>query len=779
MLHEKYVMGTCYYPEHWDRSLWESDLVRMLDAGITVVRIAEFAWSMFERTESNFTFDFFDDFLALCEKKGMRVIMGTPTATPPAWLTTKYPEVLNTDIYGHPFPHGGRRHYNYNSTIYRKLSARIVTQLGEHYGKHPAIIGWQLDNEFNCELSEYYSEADKAAFVKFLQDKYETLDALNDAWGTVFWNQTYTSWREVSLPARVPAWNNPHQMLDYYRFISFSTLSFAGMQAEILRKYIKEGDFITTNGLFWNMDNHKLMRDSLDIYMYDSYPSFAFGLNRAPWAEKGMKDRHWSQNLSEVRSVCPHFGIMEQQSGANGNVAGMEGPAPRPGQLTLWAMQSVAHGADFISFFRWRTACVGTEIYWHGILDYDNRDNRKLAEVKDFYAKLEKIGEVCGADFEAGFAVLTDYDNEWETSCDVWHRRVNQASRDGIFMFSQKKHIPMDYLYYHEGMTADDLAKYPVIICPHPVMTDESRVALLEEYARRGGTLIFGCRSGYKDLNGRCVMMPQPGLFAPLTGSDVKESTFLHENDKALTATFGEKHIFMPLFNDILEVRSKEEDGSLSALISARVDSLKEGAGTPGEAAKPAPLPARTPAPAKNAGIFEVEDLDAVFDESFGEETFSPFGDTPLPVREEDGKPNPGVGPKPLSQEPAEAAGKAQILATYDKGYYEGRGALTLHEFGKGKVLHLGSTFCENNLGAIFKYLGVESAPGKVAEVPEEVETVLRAKGGKKYLFLLNYSFKSQKVVLRRALRDLFSESEVSGTLDMKPFEVRVLGWEE
>ena len=329
--HDRYVIGTCYYPEHWDKSLWEDDLHRILKAGITVIRIGEFAWSKIELTEGNFDFSFFDEFLDLCEKVGMKVVMGTPTATPPAWLTRKYPEVLNTDVNGVPYEHGGRRHYTFNSSVYQKLSSIIVEKMAEHYGHHPAIVGWQLDNEFNCEMDDYYSPVDQKAFRDFLKNKYQSLNALNDAWGTVFWNQTYTDWEEVKIPGRVLGSHNPHQVLDYHRFVSDSTLRYAKMQSNILHRYIKKGDFVTTNGLFYNIDNHQMMKESLDFYMYDCYPSFAFGLDRESWISNSIRDRHWSRNLTTVRGVSPHFGIMEQQAGANGSAEEMEGPAPRPG----------------------------------------------------------------------------------------------------------------------------------------------------------------------------------------------------------------------------------------------------------------------------------------------------------------------------------------------------------------------------------------------------------------------------------------------------------------
>lgn len=546
------TMGTCYYPEHWEEGLWESDLERMKETGISVIRIAEFAWNRIEIREGEFDFSFFDRFLELCHKKGMKVIFSTPTATPPAWLTRKYPEVLNARADGVPYRHGGRKHYNYNSPVYQKLCKRVVTQSAMHYGPHPAVIGWQIDNELNCEANEFYSQADEAAFRIFLREKYGGLDALNRAWGTAFWNQAYTDWEEIRVPGPTPGNGiNPHMHLDYFRFVAESTFRFCKMQADILRQYCKPGDFITTNGMFGNVDNHRMEKECLDIYTYDSYPNFSFGLGTNP-KEEPLNDRWNSKSQNEVRSVCPHYGIMEQQSGAGGWTTRMEGPAPRPGQLTLWAMQSVAHGADYISFFRWRTCTFGTEIYWHGILDYDSRDNRKLREVKDFYQKLRTLDPVCNAEYVACFGLIKDYDNVWDSQADCWHRRIASYSEDEIFAGAELSNLPYDVIYLQKDSELSDLTKYPVLIYPHPMITDSGRVELLEAYVRQGGTLIAGCRSGLKNQNGICEMLPQPGLLQRLTGTDVRDFTYTSPAEEEPYALWNGEKMAMPLFNDIL-----------------------------------------------------------------------------------------------------------------------------------------------------------------------------------------------------------------------------------
>ena len=547
------TLGTCYYPEHWDKTLWKSDLERMMAVGIETIRIAEFAWSKVEPTEGDFTFDFFDEFLDLAEALGMQVIMGTPTATPPAWLTEKYPDALNARKDGTLFRHGMRRHYNYNSENYKRLSAIIVEKFAEHYGPRKCVIGWQIDNEINCEIGEFYSESDDRAFNSFLQDRYKTLDVLNDAWGTVFWNQTYTDWQEVHIPrTTVQGTVNPHQTLDYYRFISDSACRWAKMQADIICKYKKADDFITTNGIFGHVDYQRMRDESLDFITYDSYPNFAYTLGGYDKSSEDFRDRKWSRNLSETRAISPIFGIMEQQSGANGWNTGMAAPTPRPGQVTLWTMQSIAHGADFISYFRWRTAAFGTEMYWHGILDYSGRDNRRLKEIADINDKVKKLSKVAGSRYAAKVAVLRDYDNIFDAELDVWHGTVEDKSYNAIFRAAQKSHTPIDYVYLTDGITGKELSKYEVLIYPHMTIVNDKYLPALEEFVRAGGKLIIGCRSGYKDMSGKCTMEYLPGKLKSLTGNDIPEYTIISPDAGDVYIKWGKDEFKASAFADQL-----------------------------------------------------------------------------------------------------------------------------------------------------------------------------------------------------------------------------------
>ncbi len=554
----KLTLGVCYYPEHWPEELWEDDLERMLELGIEVIRIAEFAWNKFEPLEGEFTFEFFDRFLALASKKGMKVIFCTPTATPPSWLTHKYPEVLNANLEGTLYRHGMRRHYTYNSPVYQELTARIVEMLASHYCSHPTIIGWQIDNELNCEKDVFYSDSDHAAFRIYLKEKFKTLDELNSCMGTTFWNQTYTSWEEIYL-TRPTYLNtiNPHLALEEKRFISHSTIHFCKMQADIIKRYKPEHQFITTNGIFGHVDSHEMTQLALDFITYDSYPNFAFDTWTEPKKPGNLNDRRNSWSLTRTRSISPCFGIMEQQSGAGGWDSRMKQPAPKPGQMRLWTFQSIAHGADFISYFRWRTCWIGTEIYWHGINDYSNQPNRRILELRTIRDDFQRLSEIAGTRYQAEIALVKDYDNIWDGEQDKWHGPLDEYSDNGWFTAAQLTHTPLDFLYLQNNpatkTSLKDLNKYKLLIYPHATILSAETASLLKAYVEQGGVLIMGARTGYKDQYGRCPMHPMPGFASELCGVRVIDYTHLSPGDDDVYALWDGEELEAPVFNDILE----------------------------------------------------------------------------------------------------------------------------------------------------------------------------------------------------------------------------------
>jgi beta-galactosidase len=506
----RFQLGVCYYPEHWPESRHASDFRRIKKAGFDLVRIGEGAWNYFEPSEGKFQFDLFDQAVELCRKNDLHVIFGTPTYCGPAWISNQYPEVLRWNFNRLPMKHGTRRHFNYTSPRYLELSDKICTALAKHYAGEKQIVAWQLDNEFNCHMDVSYAPTDTIAFRDWLKRKYRKLERLNSAWGTKFWSQTYGEWDEIDLPhpSAAAPYLNPSQLLDESRFISDCVVRFARRQAQILRSHNKKW-LITHNGLFGNVDGPALS-GQLNFFSHDQYPLFT-----DEWA----KD---ADGLVQARSLSFPFGIMEQQSGPGGQMTYLQRTG-RPGELRLWAWQSVAHGAKLLSFFRWRTCPYGAEQHWHGLLDYDGKDTRRLAEAKLTGAEIRGLP----ADFFDAApgkcaGVLRDFDNETN------ERRINTYTKQGAAEHARwcagfaRRHIPVNYIW-----PLDSFSEYKVVVAPHQKLITPALTRKLTAYVRAGGTLLLGAQSGTKDENCHMLEQTAPGPLGTIAGIEVEDWTTL------------------------------------------------------------------------------------------------------------------------------------------------------------------------------------------------------------------------------------------------------------
>ena len=373
-----YTFGVDYYPEHWPRERWQTDARMMREMGITIVRMAEFSWAKWEPREGEFHFEELDEVIALMANEGIDCILGTPSAAPPAWIIEETPEIqpLDSHLQRHYF--GGRHHDCQSNAQYRAHIRRFVTAYARHFAANPHVVGWQVDNELgNSHEDLCYCPSCEAAFRQWLQKKYGSIDCLNESWGTAFWSQTYTDFEQIHAPRITAAGKNPSQQLDWMRFCSDLVLDFHQMQADILRSETPD-KFITHNmmGFSRKVDYFKL-GDQLDFTAQDQYPGGHF-------VPQGVfRGDIQAAELDFIRSLKHRpFWVMEQQSA----ITGWEtvGRTPKPGQLGLWAMQSIAHGADTIVFFRWRSCVMGTEQYWHGILPHNGRPGRYYRELKAF-----------------------------------------------------------------------------------------------------------------------------------------------------------------------------------------------------------------------------------------------------------------------------------------------------------------------------------------------------------------------------------------------------------
>lgn len=541
---DTFYYGVCYYPEHWDAKRHASDIKRIADAGFNFVRMGEGAWNTWEPEEGEFQFDLFDRVIDLCRKHKVKVVLGTPTYAAPAWVSAKYPEVLRWDFNRVPMKHGSRRNFNYTSPKYLELSDRLCTALAEHYRDEKQVIGWQLDNEFNCHMDVSYAPSDTIAFRAWLRETYKTLDRLNDAWGTKFWAQTYDAWDQIDLPHPTATYLNPSVLLDESRFISDCVVRFARRQAAILRKANGRW-FITHNALFPNVDGPKLTAE-LDFFSHDQYPLFS---REGDWPA-------YAWQLMQARSLSFPFGILEQQSGPGGQMQYLQ-RTPRPGEMRLWAMQSIAHGAGLFSYFRWRTCPYGSEQHWHGIIDADDRDNRRLAEAKSTGEELQKLPKAFFAAEPTRFAaVLRDFDN------DINDRRINTYNKAGnwenVAWLAElaKAHMPADITW-----PDSDWRGYRLLIVPHIKIVDKNLAAKFEKFVRGGGTLVLTAQSGSKDRNCHIVEMPLPGLLAKLTGVEIEDWTTLGDGESRVASMSDGGQVMLATFVERLKAIDAETIG--------------------------------------------------------------------------------------------------------------------------------------------------------------------------------------------------------------------------
>ena len=509
-------IGVDYYPEHWPQSRWEIDARMMRDAGFSTVRLAEFSWVKLEPQEGAFDFAWLDQAISLLAEHDIQVILCTPTAVMPAWLARKYPEALAMQKDGTRITWGVRKDSCYTSGAYRLLSERITEAMATHFHENVNVIGWQTDNEFGHPVC--YCDSCRSEFRDWLRARYGTLDGLNRAWGAHFWGHTVGAWGEIAIPDD-PERHNPSACLDWQRFYSWLNVRFQRDQVRILRRICPD-HFVTHNlmGLFAELDYYALAQD-LDFVSWDNYPcGYRAGVSHVAGSAadlmRGLKKKN--------------FWIMEQTAGPLGWSEYARNP--RPGEIRKIAFQQVAHGADGMIWFRWRTCTAGREQYWHGLLGHDGKGLRRYQEAAQTATHLHKLaGMLEGTTVKAPVAVIYDYDS-------IWAGRIQpgwtQPSRTNPYTGRSPYHI--DMLRYYGALTAaginvdfvrptDDLSGYKAVLAPYLYVLPDAAARSLSDYVEQGGVLLADVRTGVKDETGLCHARTLPGLLSDALGIRVEE----------------------------------------------------------------------------------------------------------------------------------------------------------------------------------------------------------------------------------------------------------------
>lgn len=525
----KVRMGVDYYPEHWEESMWEEDVALMRKSGVAVVRVGEFAWSRMEPREGKFEFGWLDRAIDLFGRNGIDVVIGTPTHTPPRWLTDKYPDVLPIFSNGAVYHPGVRGHRCFNSRSLRQFGERVIGRLAQRYAQHPAVIGWQTDNEFGMLDSQSPQAAED--FRDWVYRKYRTLDNLNREWGTVVWSGEYSDWSEVTPPLGGSPYQNPSFLLDFARFQWDTVADFQAGQIEAIREYCPD-HFITHNFHSYpqRLDLYRVGAD-LDFASFDYYP------NTSP-DKASTSPYSGALSLDVTRGVKrKNFWIMEQLSGSPGAWMPMW-RMPQPGYIRAYAWQAIARGADTVVHFRWRSAPIGAEQFWHGLIDHSNVPGRRLAEFAGMSAEAQRLAPMLeGTSPDARVAILMSH--EQLEALRIQKQTDNFDYYENIKLYHRaltKLGILCDVIDWRQPLEG-----YELVIAPHLYLLDEEAAERLSRFAADGGTLLLTARTGVKNMNNVCVMQQLPGLLADCAGVKVREYDPLGSDVVRLDTEDGEQ----------------------------------------------------------------------------------------------------------------------------------------------------------------------------------------------------------------------------------------------
>ncbi len=493
------LLGAAWYPEQWPEQQWDKDLALMEAAHIHVVRVGEFAWSTMEPEEGVYHWEWLDRAIADAAKHHIAVVLGTPTAAPPAWLTEKYPETLRVDENGVRAEHGNRQQFSFADEKYRELAHDIAERMAVRYGHNPDVVGWQLDNEY-C-FPSFDPEA-KAQFHAWLKKKYGTIANLNYQWATAYWSQTYNKFDQI--PVREDG-ENPALLLDWKRFVSETWVSYSENLISAIRPHADPRQFITTNTMGWfdGFDEYTLHK-VLDIAAWDDYIGSFNTSNDYNYIENGARhDLTWGYKRK-------NFWVMETEP-AFVNWHTTNAPLNK-GQVRDMAWQAIGHGADTVEYWQWRANRNGQEQY-HGVLvGIDGKPAPVYAEIQQVGAEFDRAGAaLAGTSPHAQVAVIQSYDSRWAINFQRHSARFDPV--DELLAF----YGPLRDQSQAVDIVSPDapLNGYKLVVAPALNVLPQAMADRLIAYVKQGGHLVLGPRSGMKNQYDALQPERQPG---PLVG---------------------------------------------------------------------------------------------------------------------------------------------------------------------------------------------------------------------------------------------------------------------
>lgn len=509
------LYGVSYYHEYMPTERLDKDVELMQRAGITVVRLGESTWSSWEPRDGEFQFEWMDRVIDRLHKAGIKVILGTPTYSIPPWLYRKHPEILVTRLDGQRATYGVRQNMDVTHPKFLFHAERVMRQILSHYRDHPAIIGYQVDNETTS-----YGTAGanvQAAFVEHLRTKFKSVDALNRAWGFVYWGQLLNNFEE--LPPRAGALN-PGYKLEWERFQHQIATDYLAWQARIVREYQRPEQFITHNfvsGVRTDVNQFQIAKH-LDIAAINPYY----------WDTQDHLDGHFialSGDLS--RSLRgENYLITETNAQSVGWNAKTQFP-PYDGQLRLSAYTHLASGANAVLYWHWHSLHYGQETYWKGVLSHDLEPNRIYDEMTRVGAEWKRLGtKLANLKVENDIAVLYSIDSYHGLEYMPFDDRVNYLTvLHQMHKALYQLNVGTDFVFPETA----DFSKYRVIVVPPLYVASDELLGRLSEYVRKGGHLVMSFKSGFTDDNDTVRATRAPGPLRAAAGFSYQEFSTLRE----------------------------------------------------------------------------------------------------------------------------------------------------------------------------------------------------------------------------------------------------------
>lgn len=526
----KLMFGGDYFPEQWPREVWDDDIRLMKEAKVNMVSIAIFAWALLQPDEDTFTFGWLDDVMDLMAENGIDVCLGTSTAATPNWLSKKYADdILFERENGERPAWGSRQTFCINSPVYRAAACRLTEAIAIRYKSHPALKLWHINNEYGNKNSMCFCKHCEAGFREWLKEKYETVQNLNEQWGTVFWSEHYGSWEEINTPKKSAGGRNATKLIDYKRFLSHSFISLYKEEKNVVAKITPDIPITTNFEGAWNKFDHALFKDDMDIVSWNCYPD--------PGDMQGS--RNWAaMRHAMCRSLLGKpFMLMEQAPSQVDwypvNIA------KRPGVMRLWSYQAIAHGSDSVMFFQWRASKKGAEKYHSGMVPHYGEDSRTFREIKALGNELHMIKDVAGSMVNPDVALLMDIDAWWAVddpysvgakSLDnetFWAANSQQFPTVLVSYFGELEHwfnafydlnVPVDII-----PATYDFSKYKVVVAPLMHLLKPGFAEAVEKYVREGGTFVTTYFTGMIDENISVFLNGYLGPLKNVLGLKVEE----------------------------------------------------------------------------------------------------------------------------------------------------------------------------------------------------------------------------------------------------------------